>query len=182
NLGVTWDSIWSGTSVNLNAVHFGNIARGYVVGDHGTILMTTDGGYTWVQQHCPTTQNLRSIHMSDPFHGIICGDSGVILTTQNGGYWDNGVDPMPAASSSIRSYPNPFKNKTVVEVPVARSGHVRATIFNLLGEQVAILADAYYEPGIQTLEWKPTDLPSGVYTLRVELDGRVLTSQITLEK
>jgi hypothetical protein len=184
NKALSWDSIPGPTKFNLNATHFGNIVRGYAVGDHGTILMTTDGGYTWVQQHSPTIQNLRSVHMSDPFHGFICGDSGVILTTQNGGYFDtvNRVDPSPESVNSIRSYPNPFSLKTTIEVPISRQGHLRLSIYNMLGEEIAILANGTFESGLKTFEWNAGDAPSGIYLCKLEIDGHILSSQITVEK
>jgi len=180
--GAFWDLIASGTKVNLNAVHFATIVRGYAVGDHGTILMTIDGGYTWVQQHCPTKQNLRSVHMSDPFHGFICGDSGVILTTQNGGYYDDSVDPLPESASGIRSYPNPSTARTAIEVSIPRNGNIRLSIYNMLGEEIAVLANGRYESGLKTFEWNAGNAPSGVYLCKLEIDGQVITSQITLEK
>ncbi|MEP7235661.1 MAG: YCF48-related protein, partial [Ignavibacteriota bacterium] len=137
NKGGVWDSIWGGTRVNFNDVHFGNSVRGYIVGDNGTILYSTDGGYTWTQQFSPTHENLRSIHMSDPFHGFICGDNGVILTTQNGGFYDDVSGPLPLSGSPIRSYPNPFSSRTTFEFPISKRGFVRVRIYNLLGEEVA---------------------------------------------
>jgi photosystem II stability/assembly factor-like uncharacterized protein len=180
--GLTWDSIRSGTKFNLNAVHFINIARGYAVGDHGTILLTTDAGYTWVQQHCPTKQNLRSVHMSDPIHGFICGDSGVILTTQNGGYYDEDVDPLPESATDIRNYPNPFSSRTTIEISIPYRGHVRLSIYNMLGEEIATLANGIFDSGLKTFEWNAGDAPSGIYICKLEIHGSVVSSQITLEK
>jgi len=182
NKGYTWDSLWGGTNVNLNAVHFGNIVRGYIVGDHGTILMTTDGGYTWEKQHCPTTQNLRSIHMSDPFHGFICGDSGVILTTQNGGYYDESVDPVPQSVTGIRNYPNPFTSRTTLEVSIPHRSYIRLSIYNMLGEEIAVLANDVFDSGVKMYEWNAGETPSGVYLCKLEIGGQIITSQITLEK
>jgi len=40
----------SGTSVHLNAVTFIDERNGWVVGDHGTILHSNNGGIVWTSQ------------------------------------------------------------------------------------------------------------------------------------
>ena len=42
-----WTKQTSGTTYDLFCVHFANANNGYIVGDYGTILMTTNGGISW---------------------------------------------------------------------------------------------------------------------------------------
>jgi len=43
----TWFPIASGTSKNLNSIHFPSANVGYICGDDSLLLKTTDGGLTW---------------------------------------------------------------------------------------------------------------------------------------
>ncbi len=182
NFGLHWDPIPSTTKANLNAVHFADNTHGYIAGDGGIILMTTDGGYTWQQQQSPTTKNLRSVHFTDPFHGFICGDSGVILTTTNGGY-TNAVHPVPSGDLySVRSYPNPTLSRTSIEISIPNRAHIRLRIYNLLGEEIATLADGIYDGGQRNFEWISDGIASGVYVCKMEVDGRSIISQIIVTK
>jgi photosystem II stability/assembly factor-like uncharacterized protein len=46
--GATWQSPWgTGAQVRLNAIHFPDASNGWVVGNGGVILHTTNGGTTW---------------------------------------------------------------------------------------------------------------------------------------
>jgi photosystem II stability/assembly factor-like uncharacterized protein len=48
--GSTWTIVKTGQPLPLNAVHFFDEQRGWVVGELGTILATSDGGKTWTSQ------------------------------------------------------------------------------------------------------------------------------------
>jgi photosystem II stability/assembly factor-like uncharacterized protein len=67
----------------------------WVVGIHGTILATTDGGAHWTRQNAGTTENLYGVAFADADHGWVIGntkkagiDVSVILGTSDGGrHW-----------------------------------------------------------------------------------------------
>jgi photosystem II stability/assembly factor-like uncharacterized protein len=88
-----WIQQQSGVTVNLNGVWFTSPLKGWVDGQNGTIMMTTNGGATWSQQSSPTTSNLNRIWFADTIHGWIAGDGGTILSTTNGGAsWQQNYD------------------------------------------------------------------------------------------
>jgi photosystem II stability/assembly factor-like uncharacterized protein len=80
-----WVTQNSGTTKNLNSVHFTNIETGYVVGDSGTILKTIDGGLTWIQKNSSVYENLKSVYFPDASTGFAVGENGTILKTSDGG-------------------------------------------------------------------------------------------------
>ena len=68
---------------------FGEAGRGFIVGSHGLILRTVDGGAHWAAVASPVSDTLAAISFSDSAHGVIGGGDGVILTTIDGGlHWD----------------------------------------------------------------------------------------------
>lgn len=69
----------------LNSVFFVNNTTGWVVGDHGKILKTTDGGTTWQTQNSGTAQQLESVFFLNATTGYICGEAGQIRKTTDGG-------------------------------------------------------------------------------------------------
>ncbi len=53
NRGLTWINQYTGTTEEINAIRFGDLAdtlKGYAVGNAGLILKTTNGGINWIQQ------------------------------------------------------------------------------------------------------------------------------------
>jgi photosystem II stability/assembly factor-like uncharacterized protein len=75
----------SGTTRDLNGVHFSSSSRGGAVGDGGTILRTTNGGSKWTEQASGTMENLKAIWWASNNLGFAAGDHGTLLRTTNGG-------------------------------------------------------------------------------------------------
>ncbi len=57
----------------------------WVVGEHGTIAASVDGGQTWFEQTSNTTEDLYAVHFSGSQHGAAVGRNGTVVVTSNGG-------------------------------------------------------------------------------------------------
>ena len=68
-------------------IHFVNNQEGWVVGKHGDIKHTTDGGSSWITQTNPDPNNraLKKVFFLDSDIGWAVGRVGTILHTINGG-------------------------------------------------------------------------------------------------
>lgn len=82
---ITWHSKFGGTTNDLYGVYFLNDSVGWVAGDNGTIIKTTDGGENWQIKSSGTTHNLSALFFIDDNTGWAVGDLGTILKTTNGG-------------------------------------------------------------------------------------------------
>ena len=82
----TWTTISLPYTV-FNSVYFISIDTGYIVGDYGLILKTTDGGVTWNTQISGTNGLLSQVLFTNSQNGYICGYNinGLILRTVQGG-------------------------------------------------------------------------------------------------
>ncbi len=63
----------------------------------------------------------------------------------------------------MQNYPNPFNPKTKIEFSVLEPGRYSLKIFNVLGQEIGILLNEYYQPGNYTIDFDAEDMPSGVY-------------------
>jgi photosystem II stability/assembly factor-like uncharacterized protein len=75
----------AGVGNNLHSVIFVSSQVGYIVGDSGLILKTSNGGNAWTPLHPVTHQNLYCVRFSSVDTGYVFGDSLTILQTTNGG-------------------------------------------------------------------------------------------------
>ncbi len=86
-----WEIQTSGTTANLNAISLlvfatgAGTTTGYVVGDNGTILKTTNGGAEWVAQTSGTSARLNGVYAVTATTAFAVGDNGTILRTTDGG-------------------------------------------------------------------------------------------------
>jgi photosystem II stability/assembly factor-like uncharacterized protein len=74
---------------SLYSVYFINQMIGWTAGDNGTILKTTDGGFSWNFQDCKASIFFKSIFFVNQNIGWAVGQdslkSGIVLKTTNGG-------------------------------------------------------------------------------------------------
>ncbi|MDP8207958.1 MAG: C25 family cysteine peptidase [Candidatus Electryonea clarkiae] len=64
------------------------------------------------------------------------------------------------------AYPNPFNPTVNINFSLKHSVEVQARIYNLLGQEVAVLADNILEAGQHTLTFEGMDMASGMYFLK----------------
>lgn len=69
----------------------------------------------------------------------------------------------PSAYLLSQNYPNPFNPSTTIEFAVPEAAHVRLSVFNALGQEVAVLVNGAMAPGIHSAEFNAVDIPSGTY-------------------
>ncbi len=67
-----------------------------------------------------------------------------------------------------QNYPNPFNPSTTIRYGLPNRSHVSLTVFNTLGQQVALLQDGGQEAGYHEVRFEGSGLSSGVYFYRIQ--------------
>ncbi len=85
--GSGWRKSSEASYSQLNEVFFINENLGWIAGSYGTILLTTDGGYTWnvPTDELPVVESMYSIFFLDENIGFAGGNDDLLLKTVNGG-------------------------------------------------------------------------------------------------
>jgi hypothetical protein len=81
-----------------------------------------------------------------------------------------------------QNYPNPFNPSTTIRFALPTPDHVTLKIYNLLGKEIASLADGYLAAGEYKVDWQAADLPSGVYFYRLQSGTFNTTRKLLLLK
>ena len=79
-----------------------------------------------------------------------------------------------------QNFPNPFNPATRIEYKMAREAEVRLTVFNTLGQQIAVLVDAKQNAGSHRVTFEGAHWPSGVYYYRLQAGKRSETRKMLL--
>jgi len=90
-------------------------------------------------------------------HVVVSGGTGVA----------ENLAAAPEKFALHQNYPNPFNPTTTIAFNVARPSHVRITVFDRLGRQVAVLVNQRYERGSYQAVFDASQLASGVYFYRI---------------
>jgi hypothetical protein len=67
-----------------------------------------------------------------------------------------------------QNYPNPFNPSTLIKYSVPLSGRVKLAVYNMIGEEVALLVNEIKEPGKYEVTFDASHLSSGIYLYRME--------------
>jgi hypothetical protein len=89
---------------------------------------------------------------------------------------------LPQDFSLAQNYPNPFNPVTTIEFALPTYSQVRLSVFNVLGQEVAVLIDGFRSAGVHRVEFDAASNPSGIYFYRLEHAGGVETKKMTLLK
>jgi hypothetical protein len=74
----------------------------------------------------------------------------------------------PSAFKLLQNYPNPFNPTTTIEYDLPKTSSVLLTVYNPNGQVVKQLVNQKQEPGIYTVTWDASSMPSGVYFYRIQ--------------
>lgn len=174
-----------------------NVFAGGVSGTNSfTFYHSSDGGTTWIQIHPSTEQEIAGVT------SIAVLDSGstrrqtfVFIGTEGSGVWlykpsiitdIQNKKQIPDRFVLYRNYPNPFNPETTIEYELAESGHALLSIFNLLGQRVQTLVDAWQPAGIYKVNWGGREeksrlrVASGVYIYELNVENSVIRKKMIL--
>jgi len=81
-----------------------------------------------------------------------------------------------------QNYPNPFNPMTTISYNLPMAGLTRLALYNLLGQEVAVLLDSYQGAGLHRVVVDGSRLASGIYLYKIETGNCQATKTMTLIK
>ena len=94
---------------------------------------------------------------------------------------DEQTASLPESFRLDQNYPNPFNPTTSIDYELRNASRVNLTVYDLLGNQVAVLVDNIEAAGSHNVVWN-ADVPSGVYFYKMSVDGYSVTKKMVLMK
>lgn len=151
-----------------------------------TVLSSTVGAiiYHWQNGWIPlvtlvdTSRSTASAHIDEQGWYAVFLDSASIIINNIGQQFDE----LPQEIKLHQNYPNPFNPITTIRYSLPKSSQVRLSIFNVLGQHVAVLVDEMQEAGYKSVEFHASQLTSGVYFYRLQAGTFVETKKLLLMK
>ena len=115
---------------------------------------------------------------------------------QGGGSGDNQDDELqvPDINTTLISvYPNPFrisgtKSEVTIKLELSKAGKIKLDIYNLKGQKVANIINAYASKGVYNSKWNCKDengkkISSGMYLIKLTENGKLTrVSRFTVMK
>ncbi len=92
---------------------------------------------------------------------------------------------LPDAFALSQNFPNPFNSGTVIRFALPSDEQVELAVYNLAGQQVAMLVEGRRQAGTYAINWDGRDqsrraLATGLYFYRLKAGDRVETRKLML--
>ena len=82
---------------------------------------------------------------------------------------EESVHMMPMTTTLHPNYPNPFNSNTILTFDISSPAWVTLAVYNIQGEKVAELLNAFCQPGRYTRPFEAGNLASGIYFARLRI-------------
>lgn len=198
--GLTWNSqIVPQFNINdIKSISILNKDTIWAVGPHydngsnisyAIILITTNGGSIWSYQIADTSvmsgeyryvkfydRNygwawphfyIGSLTFDKEIHTKVGGNDTTFLS---------GINPSltesPDKYTLYQNYPNPFNPSTTIKYQCSIKGHIKISVFDITGKEVAVLVNEDKPAGIYSTMFDAGRLTSGIYFYRMIADDR----------
>ena len=113
----------------------------------------------------------------DPNNDIVLKEGGTLVSVRN---LDAG--PRTLSYRLEQNYPNPFNPVTNFDFTIAETRLVTLKIYDVLGKEVATLANTTMNPGTYAIPWDASKLPSGIYFYRLQAGQFTQTKKLIVLK
>jgi len=184
DVGGTWtvvDSSFTGRSVFALESKGSDIFAGTDTG----VYHSEDFGSTWTD----VSTGMKNIYVSSLF----VSGSYLHAYTING-LWRRPLSEItsvarqvhstevPAGFGLAQNYPNPFNPTTSIAFTVPHSSYVTLKVYDLLGQEVAILVQGMYQPGTYEVTFDGSRIGSGAYFYRLQAGSVSITKRLIFVK
>ncbi len=130
----------------------------------------------------PLYLNLKVTNSVKPPYGRDPIDSLQVLFNN----WLTGIygysEVMPEKTILYQNYPNPFNPSTNLKFDIKKDEFVSLKIYNLLGEEIAVIINSNLKAGRYDMKWEPNGLASGIYYYRLSTETFTDTKRMVLIK
>jgi hypothetical protein len=91
----------------------------------------------------------------------------------------------PSKFNLRQNYPNPFNPETTITYEIPLTSEVKIVVFNILGEQIRVIADNIYSPGVYSMKWDGTNqeghtVASGIYIYKLINEQYTMSKKMVL--
>ena len=169
-------------SLNMNANgYIGGIQMTLAHGE-GFVLELTDDAMVADYATSGTTTTLVIVKPEN--NELFTANSDFVITDMIVANSQGAMDVAyaPQSISLSKAYPNPFNPSTTINMNLHQDGFTSVKVYNLMGQQVAVLAEANMTANTYSFTWDATDVPSGVYMVRAESAGQMAIEKVMLVK
>jgi hypothetical protein len=91
-------------------------------------------------------------------------------------------EKSPLGFNLQQNYPNPFSSITNISYTLSDPSHVKLSVYNMLGQEVAELINEKMSTGSHSIKWNAGNITSGIYFMRMTVGDNSITKKTLIVK
>jgi hypothetical protein len=84
------------------------------------------------------------------------------------------------AISSIRIFPQPMQKEGSILITTDKAQHLTIQLLDIFGRLIQTIANSSFLPGENKIEWDASEVNSGIYFLKLEVEAFSATKKISI--
>lgn len=148
-------------------------------------LKSIDTGNTFYLIETPDSIKIEDIVFFDSSNGMAVGRDGIIMKYSKNNFTKVENDAKKNIEKKLilnQNYPNPFNPTTYIEFELFNDANIELSVYNFLGERVAILLNSYLNSGKYKVKFNAERLPAGTYFYRLKKGNEIISKKMILMK
>lgn len=146
------------------------------------ILQASEINGNWKEVFVSTSGIFNCINFCNTKSAIAVGNDGLVAVYRKTNQYYPYVTDELNSDVRIQNYPNPFNPTTLIKFAIPSESNVELKIFDILGNEIAVLVSENKPAGNYETEWDASALPSGVYISRLIVGNKSYLNKMLLMK
>ncbi len=180
--GNTFIPVNSGLTDNhIGPLTINSLGHIFAVTDSG-VYRSTNYGNNWIQIGLKGI-TVRSLLINFGGYIFAGSDDGTMYRSiQSTTQVEEIGKEIPSSFALKQNYPNPFNPATTIEFDIPSSSFVSLKVYNVAGQEVAVLMNKELPAGSHKIEWNAKNLSNGMYFYKLETREYQETKKLILMK
>jgi photosystem II stability/assembly factor-like uncharacterized protein len=173
DMGTTWSDISSNlpdAPVDAFAVDPVEPSRLYLGNDVGMYVSFNSGQSWWVLGEGLPVLPIGDIEIHPATRELVAGTYGRSMYKIDLNLIPSNIEssePVVSGFNLEQNYPNPFNPSTKIKYTITQTSNVVIKVFDILGNDIATLVNEEKPAGTYEVDFKATDLASGIYLYKL---------------
>lgn len=170
NCGQTWVQRWVKTGTSLSTVS-GALSSAFTPQSFST---------DWRMESVNLTSNANDTNVRFKFEFTSGGGNNLYIDDINIS-GPTGVSDLQSQLTAFAVYPNPASDKATIGISLESGQEVLLKVYDMIGRETATLANGNLVSGSHQYELNTSDLPKGIYLVRLNVGGSSFVQKLVVQ-